>query len=192
MDLFKANWDWIASNPWGFAALSLLMFGLGWGLAKLLYGERLELLKVQLFSLSKSCPENGPVTEFRYRSHGRHGRNVLADTTHDVTIDEKLSFQADVPDGEKLHVVLHGPQPQLLSETSGAWHFSVIGVNNWTNSKYQENTSGCVQHFNAEEGPADMQFFFARPGQVKIEVFEGDSRAATWSKSLHVSDKSGA
>lgn len=32
MDLIKANWDWIASNPWGFAALSALIFGAGWGL----------------------------------------------------------------------------------------------------------------------------------------------------------------
>jgi hypothetical protein len=167
------------------------MLGIGWGVARQLYIERIELLKAQIASPSKISSENGPVTDFRYRPHGRHGRNVLAETTHDVAVGEQLSLQANVPEGKKLHVVLHGPQPQSLSEISGAWHFSVIGVNNWTNSRYQENTSGCVQHFNAEEGPADMQFFFSRPGQVEVQVFEGDDRAATWSKSLHVADKSG-
>ena len=192
MELNKANWDWILNNPWGFAALSLLIFGAGWGLAKLFYSERIELLKAQIASAGTRSSESSPVSGFHYRSHGRHGRNLLAETTHDVVVDEQLSFQATVPEGRRVHVVLRGPQPHSLSETAGAWYFPVIGVNNWTASKYQENTSGCVQHFNAEEGPADMQLFFARAGRVQIEAFEGDDRAATWSKCIYVSDQSSA
>ena len=191
MDLIKANWDWIASNPWGFAALAALLFGAGWGFAKLLYSERIELLKAQIAASSESGTSKIPATKFLYRPNGRHGRNVLADTTHDVTAGDQLSFQADVPDGKKLHVVVHGPPPQSLSETFGAWYFSVIGVNNWTHSTYQENTSGPIQHFNAEDGRADMMFFFGRPGEVLIDVFEGDSKSPAWSKTIHVADKRG-
>jgi hypothetical protein len=192
MDIIKANWDWIASNPWGFVALSALIFGAGWGFAKLFYGERIELLKAQIASTSKGDSKTGPETNFRYKPHGRHGRNLLAGTTHEAIVEEDLSLQANIPDGKKLHIVLYGPPPQSISETSGAWYFSVMGVNNWTASTYQESTSGCIQHFNAEEGAAEMQFHFARPGQVRIEAFEGEDKTATWSKILHVNGNSGA
>lgn len=47
MELFEKNWDWISSNPWGFLALSVAIFALGWQVAKLYYGERIELLKIK-------------------------------------------------------------------------------------------------------------------------------------------------
>lgn len=183
MDLLHQNWRWIAENPWGFAALAILFFGLGWGAANLLYRERIELLKARADS-SDASKKSG--AKIQYRLNGRHGPNVLATTTHEAKVEQRLSFQADVPEGQRLHVVLHGPPAAQPTASGAGWYFNVVGVVNWVASTYQEGTSSPVQHFNAEAGPADMQFYFGRAGDVRIEVFEDDSTSPTWSKSIRV------
>ena len=64
-----------------------------------------------------------------------------------------------------------------------------MGVTNWIPSTYVENTSPPVQYFNAEAGPAEMQFYFGRAGDVQIEVFEGDGPTPSWSKRIRVLDE---
>lgn len=186
VDLLRQNWAWIASNPWAFAAFVVVAFGFGWGAARLFYSERIELLKLKASASLKAPSAQESAVKFQYRATGRHGPNLLGSATHDVKVGQHISFQADVPQGEKLHVVLHGPPIPSLGASSAAWYFNVVGVVNWVASTYQESTSSPVQHFNAEAGLADMQFYFGRAGDVFIEVFEGESTEATWSKSIRV------
>jgi len=186
VDLLRQNWTWIASNPWAFAAFVVVAFGFGWGAARLFYSERIELLKLKAGASLRSSSAYEPATKFQYRISGRHGPNLLGSATHDVKVGQHISFQAYVPQGEKLHVVLHGPPQTSLSAMPAAWYFNVVGVVNWVASTYQEGTSSATQHYNAESGPADMQFHFARAGDVSIEVFEGDSTEPTWTKSIRV------
>lgn len=187
VDLLRQNWGWIGDNPWGFIALVVVAFGSGWGAARLFYSERIELLKIKAgASLKLHSAEQAPHASFHYRTSGRHGPNVLGSATHDAKIGQRLSFQADIPHDGKLHVVLHGPPLSLLGATQAAWYFNVVGVMNWVASLYQESTSSPVQHFNAESGAADMQFYFGRPGDVRMEVFEDESTNPTWVKSLRI------
>lgn len=190
MDLLRQNWGWITANLWGFATFVVLAFCAGWGVAKLFYGERIELLKARAGSQNKQSDKESAVSKFQYVANGRHGPNLLAATTHDAFVGQELSLRADIPDNEMLHVVLHGPPHTHLSDTSGAWHYNVVGVTNWVISMYQDNTSSPVQHFNAESGRAELQLIFARAGNVHVEVFEGDSFSASWSKDIRVYDKS--
>lgn len=185
MEVLKHNWDWIAANPWGSLALAFMIFMGGWGLARLFYGERLELLKIKSEKLD---PIRKPASSrsYVYKSHGRHGRNALATTTHDAVVGEPMSLAALIPVEGRLHVVLQGPPPASLGEIHAAWHYSIAGVTNWTASRYQESTNAPTQHFNAEEGVADLHIEFARAGYVTIEAFEGDQRSVTWTKRLHV------
>ncbi|MGH8397634.1 MAG: hypothetical protein ACRETA_05250 [Gammaproteobacteria bacterium] len=156
------------------------------GAARLFYSERIELLKLKASASPKTASSQESAVNFQYRTSGRHGPNLLGSATHDVNVGQHISFQADVPQGEKLHVVLHGPPAPSLSAISAAWYFNVVGIVNWVASNYQESTSSPTQHFNAEAGPADMQLHFGRAGDVLIEVFESDSTEATWSKSVRV------
>lgn len=151
--------------------------------------REIDRLKSQLASQipDVGSKQSSQEQKFLYQPYGRSGRNILSDTTHDVKAGEDLSLEAKVPTGKKLHVVLHGPPPQHIDESSGAWHYSISGIQNWKISKYQENPSGCIQHFNAEEGMAEMTIFFSRDGQFTIEVFEGESRVASWRKIISVS-----
>jgi hypothetical protein len=190
MDLLQQNWGWVTANPWGFATFVVLAFGAGWGAANLFYRERIELLKARAGRPDQQSTKTSAPRTFQYVANGRHGPNLLAATTHDAFVGQELSLRADIPDNETLHVVLHGPPHAYLSDTSGAWHYNVVGVTNWVMSKYQDNTSSPVQHFNAESGRAELQLIFARAGNVRVEVFESDSSSASWSKDIRVYDKS--
>lgn len=192
MDLLRQNWGWIAGNPWGFTAIVVVVFVAGWGAARLFYSERIELLKLRITDAGKAASGKPASNKIQYNPSGRHGPNILAASTHDAEIDQRLSFQANIPDGQKLHVVLYGPPPVNLGHIRGAWGFNVVGVVNWVASTYQESTTTPVQHFNAESGQAEMQFFFWRAGNVRIEVFENDNTSPSWSKSIHVSGGSNA
>ena len=190
MGLLQQNWGWVTANPWSFATFIILAFGAGWGAAKLFYGERIELLKAKVGSPSQQSTKESVIGKVQYVANGRYGPNLLAATTHDAFVGQELSLRADIPDDETLHVVLHGPPHAYLNDTSGAWHYDVVGVTNWVISKYQDNTSSPVQHFNAESGRAELQLTFARTGNVRVEVFEGDSSSASWGKDIRVYDKS--
>lgn len=190
MDLLQQNWGWITANPWGFVALVVLAFGAGWGTARLFYGERIELLKAKAGSPNQHGVKESSVGKFLYAANGRHGPNLLGATTHDAFVGQELSLRADIPDSQTLHVVLHGSPRANLSDTPGAWHYNLMGVTNWVVSKYQDNTSSPVQHFNAESGRAELQLSFACAGNVRVEVFEGDSSSASWTKDIRVCDKS--
>ncbi len=186
MELLRQNWAWIAANPWGFGSFIVLAFGAGWGVAKLFYRERIALLEARTGNANHQDTSKQPAKEFQYVASGRHGPNVLAPTTHDAVVGQELSFRADIPENKTLHVVLHGSSHAYLEETSAAWQYNVVGVTNWVISKYQENTSSPIQHFNAESGRAELQLSFGRAGNVHVEVFEGGGPVASWTKDIRV------
>ncbi|WP_456983524.1 hypothetical protein [Luteimonas sp. A478] len=181
MDFLQQNWAWMSSNPWGSLGLALLCFGLGWGAARLLYHERLEVLK------EKGHAHAGPVpsTTFSYPQHGRHGKNILSNSVNDVALDEHVSLRAEIPASSRMYVEIRGPKPEDLGDTEVSWFFSLGQTINWTSSKY-DVAGGGKQSFSAESGIADMQLRFARPGDVQIVAYEGASQTPAWSKTLHV------
>jgi hypothetical protein len=169
MDFFQTHWGWITSDPWAFGAFAVLFLGFGWGVAKLVYEERIAILKERVERPSGATPPASPKSfAFDYQAQGRHGRNVLASSTHDTIVGEFMSLQAIVPQASHLHVVLTGPPQQLLSDNIAAWSMSVVGIVNWTFGRYQETTQETSQHFNAEGGSADLQIAFHRPGAILV------------------------
>lgn len=186
MEFLRQNWEWIAMNPWGFGTFIILAFGAGWTAAKLFYRERLELLKARAESTNHVTNSESAAQVFEYVANGRHGPNILAATLHDIVVDQELSLRANIPEGQTLHVVLHGSPDEYLDDTSAAWAYNVVGVTNWVMSKYQDSTSPPVQHFNAESGRAELELSFCRPGIVRVEVFEGSGTTPTWVKELCV------
>lgn len=180
MDLLQQNWLWISSNPWGSASLAFLCIALGWGAASLLYRERIEILKERLAVSEK----NAVPTAFTYSSSGRHGKNVLANSTNDVSVEEWLSFRAGVPLKDRLHIELQGPKPRHLGDAGPSWMYS-IGAINWTASGYDAHDGG-RQSFEAEGGAADLKMQFLRAGEVRIIAREGTSQTPSWTRTLHV------
>lgn len=194
LKIVDTNWAWLIENPLGFLAIAAIFFAIGWKFSTNFHKERIEeksaenrKLKLELDENNKKDTKEKRADTFAYSDRGRHGRNVLSNTTHDVSIGEYLSFQAIVPDCSTLQITLHGPPMTSIGETSlGAWFFSAIGVTNWVHSEYQESTSCPTQHFNAEAGSADMKFHFKRPGKVLIEAFENGTKTASWTKQINI------
>lgn len=184
MDLLQQNWLWITGNPWGATGLALLCITLGWGAAGLLYQERIEILKERQAAPEK---QNSSSAAFAYPSIGRHGKNVLANSTNHVFVGEWLSFRAEIPPKSRLHIELQGPKPEHLGDTGASWSYS-IGTINWTASGYDAHAGG-RQSFEAEEGTADLKLQFARPGAVQITALEGASQAPSWTRTLRVRAK---
>jgi len=187
MDLLQQHWSWIASNPVGFIAMAALFSGLGWTAAKLIYGERIEVLRTRVERTQEhASPVKGQPAAFTYPPHGRHGRNILSNSTHQVHVNEPLSLHAVIPTPERLHIVLSGLPPIYISDTSAAWGFSVVGVVNWVQSLYHQDMKAAQQHFDAEAGPADLQLSFSRTGDLVIQAFEGGSQSLSWTRRIRV------
>jgi len=184
MDLLQQNWLWISNNPWGFASLALFCIALSWGAASLFYRERIEILKERL-----AAPEKRAVpAAFTYTSSGRHGTNILANSTNDVFVEEWLSFRAEVPPKDRLHIELQGPKPKYLDDTGPSWMYG-IGAINWTASGYDPHDGG-RQSFEAEGGAADLKLQFLRAGEVQIIAREGTTQSPSWTRTLRVQAKS--
>ncbi|NAW33742.1 hypothetical protein [Halomonas alimentaria] len=181
MKFLYENWNWISSNAWVATGFALLFFGLGWGSARILYHERLELLKAK----SGSAESQPPSTSFTYPQFGRHGKNVLANTTTNVVAEEWVSLRAEIPVNSELHVEMCGPQPEYLDDTEGSWMYSIGHVINWTASEYDFSNGG-KQCFDAEGGIADMKLRFTRAGVVKISAYEGGAQRVTWERTFNV------
>lgn len=122
-----------------------------------------------------------------YPSVGRHGKNVLANSTDDVFVEEWLSFRAEIAPKSRLRIGLQGPKPEYMDDTRASWCYS-IGPINWTASEYDPQGGG-RQYFDAEEGTADLKLRFDRPGEVQITALEGASQTPSWIRILRVRAK---
>lgn len=186
MEFFQQNWALIGSNFWVFASVATLFFGLGWGAARLLYGERLEILKAKAESQKpKTAILNGS-SSFVYAVNGRHGRNLLSSATHEVRINEPISLRAEIPDQSRLHLVLRGLPPAYIEDTSGGWAYSVAGVTNWVAGDYHQDIQKAEQHFDAESGTAELKLYLYWQGELTIEAYEGTDQRPTWSKVVKI------
>jgi hypothetical protein len=185
MDVFKANWEWIATNPWGFTTMAILFLGLGWGAAKLFYSERMELLKSQ--ASSKAPPTPAPAKSdtqpYRFAPAGRYGRNLLGATTHRVVVGERVSLKVEMPEDGMLRVELLGSPPTTLDEQSYGWTFDAFSTV-WEHEPYQHDSHR--QGLVAAGGNGDLGFQFCRAASVTIEVYEGEVRVPTWTKQIQV------
>jgi hypothetical protein len=187
MDILQQNWALISGHPWPFASIALLFFGLGWGAARLLYAERLELLKERSGGIKQaSSPHQENQKEFSYPTNGRHGRNLLSSSTQEVRADESFSLRAEIPNSSRLHLVLKGLPPIYLEDTSASWSYSVVGVANWVSGEYHQDMKSAEQHFDAESGAADLKLHLHRAGNLTIEAYEGTDQRPTWSKIVQV------
>jgi hypothetical protein len=187
MEILHQNWGLISSNPWTFASFALLFFGLGWGAARLLYAERLELLKER--SGGPKQPLNSQeesVKAFSYPTSGRYGRNLLSSATHEVRANDSFSLRADIPDSSRLHLILKGLPPIYVEDTSASWAYSVVGVVNWVSGDYRQDMDSAEQHFDAESGTAELKLYLHRAGNLTIEAYEGTDQRPTWSKVIQV------
>lgn len=182
MDLsfLRDNWDWISSNWWGAVGLVIIGILLGSGAAKL-YFQWPGKAKADGHSSGNAVGSE----RFKYPEHGRHGKNVLSNFVNDVNVNEKLSLRAEVPPSSRITMEMFGPIPTTLDDNGASWYMQVGQGVNWSYATYIPEHGG-KQQYRAEGGAADLQITFAREGTVRISVYEGDSTAASWQKTLQV------
>lgn len=188
MEILQQNWGLISSHPWVFASVAALFFSLGWGAARLLYVERLELLKEKVDGSKQptTLQQQDNPKEFSYPTNGRHGRNLLSSTTQEVRVNDSFSLRADIPENSQLHLVLKGLPPVYVEDTSASWSFSSVGVANWVGGDYHQDMQSAEQHFDAESGTAELKLNLHRAGSLTIEAYEGTDQRPTWSKVIQV------
>ncbi len=186
MEFFQQNWELISSNFWVFESVAVLFFGLGWGAARLLYGERLEILRTKAEGQKPKAEVVTGASSFAYPVNGRHGRNLLSSATHETRANESISLRAEIPDQSRLHLVLRGLPPMHIEDTSGGWGYSVAGVTNWVAGDYHQDMQKAEQHFDAESGIAELKLHLYRAGELTIEAYEGTDQRPTWSKVVQV------
>ncbi|MES2740770.1 MAG: hypothetical protein V4754_07435 [Pseudomonadota bacterium] len=179
MTLVQQNWAWISSNGLVAAILAATCFGLGWAAATLFFQERMAVLKER-----QTKPESQASKSFTYPNEGRHGKNVLSNSTDHAVVGEHNSFRAVVPANSKLRIKLEGPAPKNSSDIGPSWSYGV-GPINWTANLYEPELGGS-QSFVAEAGTADLMLKFTRPGEVRIIAFEGESPSPSWTKVIRV------
>ncbi len=129
--------------------------------------------------IKQRSPKKDASSIFLYPDSGRHGRNLLSNSTHEVIVDEPISLRAEIPPGTKLHLALKA-ELSSAGGASGGWSYQVDTVMNWTSSSYRADAGRAEQHFDAEAGLADMRLRFHRSGQLTIEGFEGTAQSASW------------
>ena len=184
MDFIKENWDWIADNIWKVISLATIFGAIGWGIAALVYKERIEILKERIKQKQES-PSDNVVDQFKYPETGKNGKNILVNSTLSIKKGEKVSLKAIIPKNEKLLIELKGPKRVHKQDNDASWVFSLGRIRNWTAKTYEPENGG-RQEFDAESGAADMELEFKREGDVMISVFEGDKHSSTWTKLLSV------
>lgn len=185
MDNLQQIWPVIQDQIWSFSSLALVIFGLGWGAARLFYGERLEILKEKA-GRPKEAPRDSSPKAFAYPTDGRHGRNLLSNTVREARVGDIFSLRAEIPKGSSLHVILKGLPPIYLEDTSAAWSYSVVGVANWVAGEYHQDMQAAEQHFNAEVGAAELRLYIHREGELVIEAYEGGPGGNSWRKAMRV------
>lgn len=103
------------------------------------------------------------IIKYSYAQYGRYGKNILANSTSTVKVEESVSLRAEMPDGARLHIEMEGPERVYLSDNNASWQYSVGKSINWSAQDYK-NEKGGFQAFNAEGGVADKELIFNRVG----------------------------
>lgn len=190
MEWLDTHWDWLAKNPKGAVTLALALIAGTWLAARAFYRERIEYLKERL-EAEKAKPAATTTAQpstaaYVYPAGGRHGRNLLSNLVHELTVGEHVSLRAQVPDDSRVHVVLRGLAPIYIEDASAGWSFSLSGVTNWSARRYRDDVSPPEQHFDADAGIADLDLVFSRPGDLLVQVFEGQDQSPTWTRQVRV------
>nr|WP_172407557.1 hypothetical protein [Stenotrophomonas maltophilia] len=135
----------------------------------------------------------------RYPQMGEAGRNILSRETDSVFRQERVSLSAEVPDQGTLLVVLSTepvPEARRADVAAGVgpdsgppWGYSVAPAPlNWRGRRFEKEvgSTGARQRFAARSGPAELELFFDRIGEVVVSVYERGDEVPTWSKTIQV------
>ncbi|MBY6017366.1 hypothetical protein KUW04_06185 [Halomonas denitrificans] len=184
MEFIRNNWEWISTHPWLVITIALMFFVLGWNAANLFYKERMELLKEK----SNNAPkENSKPEAFKYPKSGRYGKNILSNSVITTSLNEKVALRAETPQNSRILIEMLGPKSLHKSDLGGSWQMSMSKLLNWTCNTYDFDNGG-RQEFTAENGVADLELEFLRPGEVTINVFEGEDCNPSWQKKITVKE----
>lgn len=136
---------------------------------------------------------------FKYPGQGEVGPNILAAGVLTVVKGQHVSLSAVIPDDAELRVVVAGdPEPPapdgpvtipLAASLGGAWFYSIGPAPlNWRSNRYQHGSPefGPHQTFTARSGPAELDIWFERLGQVYLSVYERGASIPTWTKEIRV------
>lgn len=174
MDFLEKNWLVIYQHIWLFTTVAVACSVAGWVVARFFYSERLAFWKERLDGAPKQSTSGAAASpKIVYPPGGAHGRNLLANATHEVKVGEHLSLRAEIPQGEHLHVKLVGLPAVYLDDGNAGWVMSVMDNRNWVVGSYVSTNAGGEQHFSAESGVADLQIRFQREGELCLVVTTG-------------------
>ncbi len=139
---------------------------------------------------------------FKYPAVGEAGKNILSPEHSTVLQWERVSLSAIVPDEATILVVLSAEPSREEARAAiasgigpgsgAAWGYSAVPAPlNWRGRSYEKESgsTGPRQNFVARSGPAELELFFDRLGEVVISVYERGAQVPTWTKTIQVLPK---
>ena len=131
--------------------------------------------------LVSSCDEDVVEASIEYPDTGFYGVNILAKEKTSYTT-ENSSFQAKIPEGQKLKVVVTSLTPTF---PTGVW--GVGSFNNWAVSTFDINTY--TQIFQSIDGGlTSTLLIYFYTGSFKIDYYENDASSPTATKTIEVTE----
>ncbi|MBI2814784.1 MAG: hypothetical protein HYX71_10915 [Opitutae bacterium] len=121
--------------------------------------------------------------QFNYPEQGRHGPNILSNSTHTVYTMDGVSMRAEIPANSKLQVKL---KMDIRKQTDAGWYYDISKISNWVNRGYEQPIGQASQLFDAEPGRADIELRFQQSGMLQIEVYEGEAKSPSWVRTVRV------
>jgi len=137
---------------------------------------------------AESRNDTSTAVNLHYPEHGRHGPNILSNSTHEVFTQEGVSMRAEIPARSKLQVRI---KMDLPDQTKFGWFYDTSKISNWVNRGYEQptGTGRATQLFDAEPGSADIEVRFQQTGNLQIEVYEGEAQSPSWSRTVHIRNR---
>ena len=131
--------------------------------------------------LVSSCDEDAVKASIEYPDTGFYGVNILAKERTSYTT-ENSSFQAKIPEGQKLKVIITALNPTLPTDV---WYLS--SLNNWAVSTLDVNTY--TQVFQSIDGGlTSTLLIYFYTGSFKIDYYENDDSSPTATKTIEVTE----
>ena len=128
-----------------------------------------------------SCDEDEVKASIEYPDTGFYGVNILTKERTSYTT-ENSSFQAKIPVGQKLKVVITSLTPTF---PTGTWYIG--SPNNWAPSAFDINTY--TQIFQSIDGGLTstlLMYFYV--GRFRIDYYENDSTSPTATKTIEITE----
>jgi hypothetical protein len=118
--------------------------------------------------------------EIQYPATGFYGDNILMKGRTEYS-DEDYSFQAKLPAGQKVKIVITGN----VAFPMGLWYMESATGNNWAISKFDRSVY--TQIFQSIDGghTCDLRMHFEE-GTFQIDYYENDSASPTATKTIEV------